>query len=175
MKNMIHIRNSVIIILCVTIICLGIGFSVLAIRLKSEKDKVYSVDVSFVDISKSSSVKGSTIEPIGIAEVLNSQKELKFHFTLNSTHDEISYTAIIRNNGTLDAEIVDILESPDYHESSFEKTIYPVSITMSDLKGKVIPAGGEVELKIVAYYNPASVAVSKKEFDYKLGLIVKSH
>ena len=174
MKNMIHIRNSVIVVLCITIIFMGIGFIILSVNLKKEKDMTHSFDVSFVDVNKSSSVKGSNIDPTGKADIVENGKELDMAFTMNAVHDELVYVATIKNKGTLAAEIVDIIESPDYKLDSFNKNINPVTITLSNIKGKIIPPGDSIELKIVVYYNPSTNAGGKKTFPYRLGLITKS-
>ena len=100
--------------------------------------------------------------------------ELDMSFVLNGGNDELSYIATIKNNGTLPAEIVDVIESPDYREDSFKKSISPVSISISDIKGKIIPPGDDVELKIVVYYTPSSSLNSPKSIPLKLGLLVKS-
>lgn len=174
MKNMIHIRNSVIVVLCITIVFMGIGFIVLSVNLKKEKDMTHSFDVSFVDVTKSSSVKGSNVEPAGKATIVENGKEVDMAFTVNAVHDELVYIATIKNKGTLAAEIVDIIESPDYKLDSFNKSINPVTITLSNIKGKIIPPGESIELKIVVYYNPSTNAGGKKTFPYRIGLITKS-
>ena len=92
--------------------------------------------------------------------------------TMNAPHDELSYVATIENEGTIPIEIIDVLESPDYKLDSFKKLINPVSITLSDIKGKVIEPNETLDLKIVFYYN--SGATGSKTFDYKIGLITKS-
>ena len=174
MKNMIHIRNSVIIVLCITIIFMGIGFIVLSVDLKNKKDEVHSFDVIFTSVNRASSVKGSNIEPTGKANIIENGKEIDMAFTMNAFHDELVYIAKIKNKGTLPAEIVDIIESPDYKEDSFNKLIFPVSITLSNIKGKIIAAGEEMDLKIVVYYNPSSNPSGMRTFQYKIGLITKS-
>ena len=174
MKKMIHIRNSVIIMLCVTIIFMGIGFIVLSIRLKGETEKTSSFDVSFSDVRKASSIRGADIEPYGDIDITNNGLELDMTFHLNSSNDELSYIATIRNDGTLPVEIVDIMESPNYELEDFKKSISPVTISISDIKGKIIPVGEDIELKVVVYYTPSSVPMAKKTIPLKLGLLVKS-
>lgn len=174
MKKMINIRNSIITILCITIICLGIGFMVLSSEYKKEKEELDTFDVSFININKSSSVKGSEKEPDGNVEIITNNKEIDMNFRLNTTHDELVYIATIKNKGTLEAEIIDILESPDYKETNFKEMISPVTITLSDIKGKKLKPDEEIELKIVVYYNPSSKEVIKKNIKYKIGIIARS-
>ena len=172
MKNMIHIRNSVIIILCITVIFLAVGFIILSVKLKNKTDEVYTLNTVFTDISKTSSVKGSDKEPKSKAEIITSGSEINMSFNMNAAHDEITYVAKIKNKGSLPCEIVDIMESPDYKLEEFKKNISPVTISLTDIKGKIIPPGEELDLKIVVYYNTSTSG--SKNFSYKIGLITKS-
>ena len=174
MKKMIKIRNSIIIVLCITILLLCMGFVIVAVELKQKTDEIHSFDVSFDSIKKSSSIKGSTVEPVSTAEVLDGGKIINMDFVLNAPQDEITYTAVITNKGTLPAKIIAITESPDYTLSQFNNMISPVSIKLSDVVGKTIEANDEIELKIVVYYPPSTVATSTKKFNYKIGLIANS-
>lgn len=174
MKKMINIRNSVIIILCITIICMAIGFIVVSIELKKQKDIKNSFNVEFTKIVKSSSVKGSTTEPIGLAQIDNNRHLIHMNFQLNATHDELIYTATIKNTGNIAAKIIDIIESPNYHDKQFSKLIDPITIQISELENRVLQPEEEVELKIIVYYNPSSLEHNKKEFNYSLGLLTKS-
>ena len=174
MKKLLNLRNSIITVLCITIICLGIGFIVMSTELKKAKDEQEKFDVSFVSVNKTSSVKSTDKEPIGKAEIVEKNKEIKMNFVMNSTHDEIVYTAIIKNRGTMNARIVDIIESPNYNEKSIKSLISPVTIKVSDVKGKVIKPNEEIEIKITAYYNPSQQEVTQKNIDYKIGLITNS-
>ncbi len=174
MKKLLNLRNSIITILCITIICLGIGFIVMSTELKHSKDLKEKFDVSFVSVNKTSSVKSTDEEPIGNAQIIEKNKEIKMNFLLNSTHDEVVYTAIIKNKGTMSAKIVDVIESPDYNDSLLKEIISPVTITITDIKGKVLKPNEEIELKIVVYYNPSQKEVTKKNITYKLGIIANS-
>lgn len=173
MKKMINIRNSVIIILCVTIVCMGIGFIVLSMKLEDMKNEVGKFDVSFRKVTKDSSTKGGNINPVGDVKIAAEGKELDMNFLLNTAHDELSYSVIVKNEGTLDAVIVDLIESPDYGNSKFNSMIDPVSITYNDIIGKELKPGEEVVLKITVFYNPSTIT-GKRSFDYKLGLVTKS-
>ena len=95
------------------------------------------------------------------------------NFNLYSIHDEIIYNATIKNKGTIPVEIVDIMESPNYKIDKYKKMISPVTITISDIKGKVLNPKESINLKIIVYYNPGENN-SSKSIDYKIGLITKS-
>lgn len=173
MRKMISIRNGVIIVLCITIICMGIGFIVLSMELEKMKNAVNSFDVSFKSYSKVSSTKGGLFNPEGNLNIVKDGKELEMEFILNTAHDELVYDVVIKNNGTIAAEIVDLLASPDYSNYRFNTLIDPVSIEMNDLIGRVLEPGEEVDLKIALYYNPSKLT-GKRSFNYKLGLITRA-
>lgn len=174
MKFVNYIREHLIVVLCGTIVCMCFGFIILSLAFKNEKNSVSVFDVSFVDIEKESAVKGSDIEPTATTDILDGGKKIDMDFTLSAVHDELTYLATIKNKGTMSAEIVDIFESPDYSISSFQNMITPVSISLSDIRGKVIPAGESTNLKIVVYYPPSNLEIKKKTFHYSIGLITKS-
>ena len=172
MKKMINIRNSVIIILCITIICMAIGFIVISVDYTKNKNKDLTYNVEFTKIKELSSVKGSSTAPKGKVEINEDSTEIEMNITMNAPHDELSFLATIENKGTVPIEILDIMESPDYKLDNFKKLISPVTITLSDVKGKVIKPKETIDLKIVFYYNNGSNGV--KNFDYKIGLITRS-
>ena len=50
MKSLVKTKNKIIIILCLTIICLGIGFAYLAIELQKVNSTKPYFDVSFTNV-----------------------------------------------------------------------------------------------------------------------------
>jgi len=175
MKNMIYIRNSLIIILCFTVICMGIGFIVLSVELKKERDKDSSFQVVFSSIEKTSSVKGSSVNPVGKVDIQNGGLSLNMEFQLNAVHDELTYVATIHNSGTIPALIVGLLESPNYSEDRFQKLIFPVTVTVSDIEGKIIPPGEDLSFKIMVYYAPSGKESVSRVVPYRIGLLTKSY
>jgi hypothetical protein len=151
---------------------MAIGFIVISIDYTKRNNEDLSYNVSFTNIEKLSSVKGSTIEPKGKVKINDNSNEISMQITMNSPHDELSYTATIENQGSVPVEILDIMESPDYSIPTFKNLIDPVTVTLSDVKGKIIPPHETLKLKIVFYYNSGNA--STKTFDYKIGLITRS-
>jgi len=165
MKKLLQTKNNVIIIvLCLTIICMSIGFIILSTNKPIED---YSYNVVFKDIVKTGSLKGSDITPISSVKLINNQ-EISMKYTLYHPNDEISYTAYIENKGDIPCEIVDIMESTS------SKELDPVSIKITDVKGKIIPPKEKISIKIVVYYNSTNKPIVTKSFDYKIGLITRS-
>lgn len=174
MRKMINIRNSVIILLCITIICMAFGFIVISLSLKNEKEKVSSFNVAFTKVKKTSSAKGSSIEPAGTWLIDSNKKILHMTFQLNAPHDELIYVATIKNNGTIPAKIIKVMESPDYQTEQMSKIIQPVTIQLSDIEGKILNPKEEIELRMIVFYNPTTTDISTKKIQYDLGLITES-
>ena len=101
MKKLINVRNNVIIILCITIICMAIGFIVISVDYTKKSKENLSYKVVFTKIKKLSSVKGSNVEPKGTVNISENQSEIEMKITMNSPHDELSYIATIENEGTV--------------------------------------------------------------------------
>lgn len=170
-----YFRRHLVIVLSVTILCMSLGFIVLSFAFNSKKNGISSFDVSFTNIEKVSSVKGSDIEPIGNLDILSAGKKIDMNFSLNAVHDELTYFITIENKGTISAEIIDVFESPNINSNYFQNSISPISISISDVKGKIVSPGEKIMIKLVVYYPPSSNFGGKKEFNYSIGLLVKSH
>jgi len=174
MKKMINIRNSIIIMLCITVICMGIGFAVLSMQLSKEKKDEPYFNVSFIKVKEEPSAKGGAIAPIGTHSITNSGKELSMKFTLNVPNDELAYSIIVKNEGNIPAKIVNIKETPDYiNDVKAATEIYPVTITHSSIIGKVLGPGEEETIKLMVMYNQAQTP-KPKEISYNLSLIAAS-
>ena len=174
MKKLIYIRNSIIIILCLTIVCMAVGFIVLSVDLKKEKSKTSSFDVIFLSYEKTNSVKGGLVEPVGEVTILDHKKEADMNFVLSAVHDELTYVFTIQNTGTVPARIVDVIESPDYSIEKFKTGIYPVVISLSDIKGKVLDPLETTDLRVAVYYETNSFTSQAISIPYKIGLITES-
>lgn len=166
------VKNIIIVFLCLTIIFLCVGFALLSKELENVKNEKHEYDVYFESIEKVSSVKGGTYEPVSEAEITKEGKEIDFKYKLYVTNDQITYNAVIKNNGTFKVKILDLLESPNL-SSGLNKLITPVTITYSDVIDKELEPGETQDLKIVVTYNPSTMISGLREFNYSLGLITK--
>lgn len=169
----INIRNLIITLLCITVIILAIGYSVLAIRLDAYKNKKESFEVLFTDVSDEGSVKGGKEEPECTTSINDDGHTLSMIYVLNNPQDEVAYTVTIKNTGTLKAKIIDIVSSPDYINDKLAiNSIKPVSITKTDISGKILEPDEEATFKVLAVYNNGGIGV--KKIPYKLSLITSS-
>ena len=137
MKNILNIKNSIILVLCITIISMGIGFIVLSIELKSKQKEVNIFDIIYTDVEIISSIKGGKKEPIGKINILSNGKVLDMSFSLNNPNDELVYLVTIKNAGNISGEVIDLIESPEY-STKYLTSIKPVKITYTDVIGKIL-------------------------------------
>lgn len=167
----ISIRNLIIVLLCITIVLMAIGFGVLSNELNNLKNKKDSYDVVFKQVEEDTIVKGGTTNPFSENEILEDGHILNMNFNMFNQLDEAAYKVTIKNTGTIDAKIIDIIASPDYiNDKNIANTIKPITITMTDITGQILPPGEETTFKVVALYNQTTVK-AKKIVPYKLALI----
>ncbi|MBP5678998.1 MAG: hypothetical protein J6X28_04145 [Bacilli bacterium] len=171
-----NVKNIIIVLLCITIIAMGIGFSVLSMTLEGYKNEEEVFDVRFTTVRLLSSIKGGEREPIGHLKVDDTGKVLNMDFSLFKEHDEIDYEVTIKNEGTVEASVVRLLSSPDFRSKEIIKEISPITISISDISGKVLEPGEETTIKISAIYNPGEIPSEKTKFDLsgKIGIIAES-
>ena len=170
-----NIKNVIIVILCITVISMAIGYMVLSISLETVKAEEDIFDVRFTSFRLMSSVKGGEKDPVSNLEIDKKGKILNMDFELYKEHDEVDYEVTIKNEGTVEASIVSLFASPDYRDKSVLQTISPVMISISDISGKILEPGEETTVKISAIYNTGAVKKDKKmELSGKLGIIAES-
>lgn len=170
----ISIRNLIIALLCVTVICMAIGFSILSVKLDKLKKKEEKFLVVFTKVKEDTSVKGGVKTPVGENSITNKGHTVNMKFTLYTPQDELAYNLVVKNKGTIDAEIIDLIAVPDYRNDSDDKnSINPVTVTTTDVKGKVLAPGEETIVKVVVIYKP-SLKPTTKKIPYQLSLLTKS-
>lgn len=171
MNTKINVRNLIIVMLCITIICLGVGFAFLSIELEEKGKEQNTFKVSFTKVQSKTPVKGGKNTPTGTSSITNQGSTLTMNLNLNVPYDELAYTVIIKNKGTLPAEIINLIETPDYQtDMTAKQQIAPVTITHNDIIGKVLEPNEETELKITAIYN-STLNPTPKKIAYKLNII----
>lgn len=167
-------RNLIIMFLCATIICLGIGFSYLSIELEKKNADLTSFDVSFTNVELVTPIKGGKAAPIALSSITNSNKTINFNITMYAPRDEITYKVTIKNTGTMKAEIINLIEVPDYlNDTSLSKEIYPLKITHNDIVGKVLDPEEEITLNISVIFNHNAAPLTKS-LNYGISLLAKS-
>lgn len=154
MKKNINIRNLIIVMLCITIILMGVGFAFLASKLDSEKNKVNNFDVSITKVEAQTAIKGGLIDPTATKELIDSGKTVKFNFTLNNPKDELAYEITIKNTGDIPAKIIKIISSPDYiKDGKISSLIEPVRITHTEINNKTLFPDEQIKVKLLVTYN----------------------
>ena len=174
MKNTVNVRNLIIMMLCITIICMGIGFAYLSVKLDTKNNEKQIFDVSFTKIVAQTPVKGGFVSPTSASEIINDGKTLNMTFNLYTPQDELAYTIIVKNNGTLPVKITDVLAYPNYTEKEeIAKTISPIKISHNDISNKVLKPEEELEIKLVTTYT-AEKNVGQMIVPYQLTLVTSS-
>lgn len=154
MKKNLNIRNFIIIMLSITVICMGIGFTLLASKLDNERKRQDKFLVSITKVEALTSTKGGYLDPSVEKNITNDNQTVDFEFTLNSPKDEIAYNITIKNSGTIPAKIIKILSTPDYTNNKVASaTIEPISIKHDKIENEVLNPGKEITIKIVVTYN----------------------
>ena len=177
MKKKDRVKNTIIVVLCVTIIFMGIGFMVLSMRLEGYRSEEEVFDVRFTSVRLLSSIKGGEKEPRGTLSIEDTGKILDMDFSLFKEHDQVDYEVIIKNEGTVEASIVSLFSSPDFRSKEMIQSLYPVTISISDISGKLLEPGEETTVKISAIYNsvPEDVLLDDKiDLSGKIGIIAES-
>ena len=174
MKKKYDIKNIVITVLCGSIIAMGVGFSVLSMQLEKYKEQKDSFDINFTKIKQISAIKGGEEEPKGEMKIEKNGNILNMDFTLYQSYDELNYEVTIRNDGTITATIVELLSSPDFKDATILSSSFPVSISISDINGKVLEPGDETIIKISALYHPTTEIFPQKELKARLAIVAES-
>jgi len=172
------IKNVIIVVLCITVISMGIGFMVLSMRLERYRSEEEIFDVRFTSTKLMSSIKGGEKDPKSKLTIDKNGKILDMDFKLFREHDEVDYEVTVKNMGTVPASVVSLFGSPDFRSKDTIKDISPVTISISDISGKLLEPGEETTVKISAIYNKIDTGIQKKDAEKKvtgkLGIISES-
>lgn len=174
MKKNINIRNLIIVMLCITIIFMGIGFVFLASKLDKTNKKTDVFDVTITKVEAQTSIKGGNIDPSATKELIDDGKTVKFNFTLNAPKDELAYEITIKNTGDVPAKIIRLIPSPDYITDSKAKSlIEPITITQTPIENKTIAPDETITVKLLVTYNMSNT-VKQITVPYKLSVLATS-
>ena len=174
MKSNINTKNTIIVVLCITIILLCIGFSYLAMKVDFKKKNELKFNVDFYKVEELTPVQGGKKKPTVLSSITNSKKTINMQFDLYAPRDEISFKIIIKNTGDIPAQIINLVETPDYiNNENSAKNIYPVKISHNDIIGEVLEPDQEVVLTVVAYFNYKEQA-KKITIPYQISILAAS-
>lgn len=171
MKKLVKNKNMIIVILCITIVLLSIGFTLIAMRLREreENDKIY--DVSIVRVQEGTAMKGGETLPSGKYKLEDNGKTANFTFNLSNPNDSLNFTITIKNNGNLKAQIDGIAESPDYSNDNNQKnSILPVTISHNDITNQELNPGEEINLTVTAEFSSSGQAMNRT-VPYKISVL----
>ena len=177
MNNFIRIKNIVIVMLCITVIAMATGYIILSLKLESVRNETSTFKVSFSNIKKVSSIKGGTKEPLGELSIDSTGKIISMNFILYNNHDEIDYEITVKNEGNMNASLMDLILTPDFEDTSIMKLYHPVSLTVSKIGGRILEPGEEATIQLSIFYNSIdkSLEQSTKKITGKIGLVANSY
>lgn len=162
MRRVVKNKNLIIIVLCITIILLCVGFTLLSIKLKEKETEGKIYDVEIVNIQEGTAIKGGTILPTGINKIKDNGKTASFIFNLTSPKDTLTYMVTIKNNGNLKAKIDGLAESPDYlNDNNQANSILPVIINHNDITNQELNPGEEIKLTVTVEFSNSGQTMNK--------------
>lgn len=174
MKETINMRNWIIVILCITIVCMSVGFAFLSMQIEENNSKQNTHDVSVLSVTPRTPVQGGTKIPTGETNITNSSQTINFKFNLFAPTDEVSYRITIKNKGTIPAEIISLIEYPDYfNDTAAAEKIFPVEIKHNNIIGKILAPGEETELNVAAIFNYKAIPKTI-QVPYQITILTKS-
>ena len=154
MKKNLNIRNIIIVMLCITIILMGVGFAFLASKLEEANKQQDNFEVIITKVEAQTSIKGGSIDPTATKELMDEGKSVKFNFNLHNPKDELAYEITIKNTGNIPAKIIRLISSPDYiKDSRLKPSIEPIVITHTDLANKMLNPDETVTVKLLVSYT----------------------
>ncbi|MBQ2640180.1 MAG: hypothetical protein IJF92_05435 [Bacilli bacterium] len=163
-KNM-KFGNVIILVLSVTIIFIAIGFMYLSIKLNTCSNTKNKYEVKIVKVVKETVISGSNKGVKTDYELADGNKTIKFKFNLKDNKDFISYTVVIKNTGTLPAQIDNIIEKSNYQSDMLD-------IKYNDVIGDIIEPGDEVELSLSI--NSPKGSILSKDLDYQATILTSN-
>lgn len=162
MKKIINNKNLIIMVLCLTIILLSIGFTLISIKLEEKNTEGKMYDVEIVDIQEGTAIRGGTILPTASTDIVDNGKTANFTFEMSTPKDSLTYIITIKNNGNLKAKIDGLAESPNYTEDNNQaNSILPVMITHNDITNQELKPGEEIKLTVTAEFASSGQPMNK--------------
>ncbi len=162
MKRVIKNKNLIIMILCITIILLCVGFILISMELKEKDSKGKMYDVAIVNIQEGTAIKGGTVLPTGTSKIKDNGKTASFIFNLTSPKDALTYIITIKNNGNLKAKIDGLAESPDYlNDNNQANSILPIIINHNDITDQELNPREEIKLTITVEFSNSGQTMNK--------------
>ena len=160
MKKLVKNKNTIIAILCLTIIVLSIGFTLIALKLKERESKNKIYDVSIVRIQEGTAIKGGEILPTGTSKIENNGKTADFEFKLNNPKDTLTYIITVTNNGNIPAKLMSV---PDVTTINGEEPT-EVQFNVSVLDEKMVLQPTETaQIAVVAAWPNTSEEIPEGE------------
>lgn len=165
MREKIKLETTIILLLSITIVFVGIGFIYLSMKYNSVKKTKEKYEVNITKIIKGNVINGSNKHITTNSEITDNKKTAKFSLNLKNNKDSVSYIIVIKNTGSLSAQIDNIIERTNYSKDL-------VTIKYNDIVGEVIEPGDEIELELNVL-SPNKNILSK-DFIYQITILTSN-
>lgn len=164
-KKNIRLESVIILVLGIIILFVAIGFMYLSIKLDSCSKTKNRYEVKVVKVIKETSISGGNNSVKADYNLADKNKTVKFAINLANKKDFIAYTLIVKNTGTLPAQIDNIIEKTNYQSNL-------LSIKYNDVIGDIMEPGDELELNL-SISSPQD-AILSKNLDYQMTILTSN-
>lgn len=165
--------KALIIILSILVLVIAICFMVLMLKYRQTEELKSNFRIEFLKVNKLNPMKAGDFSPTSEATITNNGLSLDMSFDLYTPNDEITYDVTIKNTGDIKGKIVNIISNPDYtNDDNAAKSIFPVTITQTNIVGKELSPGEETDLKITVTYPNIKGNYNAINIPYQLSLLV---
>ena len=161
-----------IVFLAVIILIITSCFIFTIFKLQRVKEKKSNFKIEYTKINKVNPIKAGNYDPTSKATITNKGLSLDMSFDLYSPNDEITYNVTIKNIGDIKGKIVNVIAVPDYsNDDNAAKLIDPVTVTTTDVVGKELSPGDEINMQITVSYPITKNKVNPVNVPYQLSLL----
>ena len=160
-----NLNNLIISVLSLTIILMGIGFIYLSMKVTSLEKNKSKYEVKILNIEEGTIINGTKKTINNNYNITDNNKTVEFNFKLNDLKDSLSYQIIIKNTGTLPAQIDNIIERTNYDKNY-------LNIKTNDILGEIIEPNEEIKLDITI--STTKKEILSKDVAYKLSILTSN-
>ena len=160
-----NLNNIIISALSITIILMGVGFISLSMKIASLEKNKSKYEVKILNVEEGTIINGTTKTIVNNYKITDNNKTVEFNFNLNNMNDSLSYKVVIKNTGTLPAQIDNIIERTSYNKNYLK-------IKYNDIVGEVIEPNEEINLNITI--SSPQKEILSKNYLYKITILTSN-
>lgn len=164
-----NVRTGIIFGLCALVLCMGVGFAYMSQTLNingTVNVEDASWDVNIASVTAGTPVQGATDVPKGSASITDEGKTANFEVNLYAPGDALTYTVVVKNDGTIPAKVSEVKETVTNADSK-------IKFNYDNIEGTKIAAnGGTATMNVSIEYdkNTTSLATAA-QINYQLTVL----